>query len=80
MLSKSQYVRGLQCHKSLWLYKNKPELRQKQDAQQESLFETGNTAGDLACQLFPNGIEIEFNTQDELIGFTESHYCFYRWY
>ena len=22
-LSKSQYIRGLQCHKSLWLYKNK---------------------------------------------------------
>lgn len=64
MLSKSQYVRGLQCYKSLWLYKNRPALIQKPDAQQESLFKTGNTVGDLACQLFPGGIEIEFNPKD----------------
>ena len=64
MLSKSQYVRGLQCHKSLWLYKNRPDLIEKPDAQQESLFKTGNTVGDLACQLFPGGVEIEFNPKD----------------
>ncbi len=61
MLSKSQYIRGLQCQKSLWLYKNKPELRKIADKAQESLFNTGNTVGVLAKQLFPNGIEIEFD-------------------
>jgi hypothetical protein len=30
-LSKSQYIRGLQCHKSLWLYNHKLELRDKPD-------------------------------------------------
>lgn len=64
MLSKSQYIRGFQCHKSLWLFKNKPELLEKPDAQQESLFETGNTVGELACDLFPGGVGIEFNPKD----------------
>ncbi|MBI5874949.1 MAG: hypothetical protein HZB81_03740 [Deltaproteobacteria bacterium] len=30
-ISKSQFMRGLQCHKSLWLYKNKPGLRTEPD-------------------------------------------------
>jgi len=59
-LSKSQYIRGLQCHKSLWLYKNKQELRDTPDSSQESLFNTGNQVGELACKLFPNGVEIKF--------------------
>lgn len=61
MLSKSQYVRGLQCHKSLWLYKNQPELRVKPNAQQQSKFDTGHLVGGLACQLFPGGVEIQFD-------------------
>ena len=64
MLSKSQFIRGLQCHKSLWLLKHRKELRDKPDAQQQALFETGHTVGDLACQLFPGGVEIEFDPQN----------------
>lgn len=63
-LSKSQYIRGLQCHKSLWLYKNKPELRDIPNQAQESLFNTGYDVGDLAKQLFPNGLEIEFDSSN----------------
>ncbi len=63
-LSKSQYIRGLQCHKSLWLYKNRPELRDAPDAQTESGFEIGYQVGDLAKDLFPSGIEIEFDADD----------------
>ena len=59
-LSKSQYIRGLQCHKSLWLYKNKPELRDTPNQAQESLFNTGFDVGDLAKELFPDGVEIKF--------------------
>ena len=59
-ISKSQYIRGLQCHKSLWLYKNKPELRETSNQAQESLFNIGFDVGDLAKQLFPHGVEIEF--------------------
>ncbi len=60
-LSKSQYIRGLQCHKSLWLYKNKPELRDTPNQAQESLFNTGQDVGELAKKLFPNGVEIKFD-------------------
>ena len=63
-LSKSQYIRGLQCYKSLWLYKNKPELRDTPDAQSESAFNTGYQVGDLAKELFPNGVEIEFDSSN----------------
>lgn len=63
-ISKSQYIRGLQCPKSLWLHKNNPELKNELDSKSESLFDTGNKVGDLAKQLFPDGIEIEFNSDD----------------
>ena len=72
-LSKSQYIRALQCYKSLWLYKNKPQLRDIPDEAQQSLFNTGYQVGDLAKELFPNGIEIEFNSDnfDEMIQKTK---------
>ena len=64
LLSKSQYLRGLQCHKSLWLYKNRPELRDIADGQESTLFNTGHTVGNCAKQLFPGGVEIEFTPGD----------------
>jgi hypothetical protein len=63
-LSKSQYIRGLQCSKSLWLYKNRPELRSEPDTQTEALFETGYRVGDLGKELFPGGVEIAFDPSD----------------
>jgi hypothetical protein len=66
MLSKSQYTRGLQCHKSLWLLKNNPNLRAKPGTSQTNMFETGNRVGYLACQLFPGGVEIEFEPSNFL--------------
>ena len=63
-LSKSQYIRGLQCHKSLWLHKNKPELKDTPNSQSESLFNTGHNVGELACKLFPNGTEIKFDSSN----------------
>ena len=54
----------MQCHKSLWLYKNNPELRDTPDHAQESLFNTGHSVGELAKDLFPHGIEIEFDTSN----------------
>lgn len=63
-LSKSQYIRGLQCHKSLWLYKNQLNLRDTPDHQAESSFNTGYDVGELAKELFPNGVEIEFDNSN----------------
>lgn len=59
-LSKSQYTRGLQCKKSLWLKKNTPELLTKPDKAMQAVFETGNQVGEFACSLFPNGKEIPY--------------------
>ena len=63
-LSKSQYVRGLQCHKSLWLYKHKRELMTPTSRRQEFIFANGHRIGKLAQDLFPGGTEIEHDRQN----------------
>lgn len=72
-LSKSLYTRGLQCVKALWLRKYKKDVLTPPDASAQAIFETGNLVGDLACKLFPNGIEIPYeNTSyDEKIALTQ---------
>lgn len=59
-LSKSQFIRGLQCHKSLWLYRNRYELRTEPDDFQQAIFNTGTNVGILAQQLFAGGHEIVY--------------------
>jgi hypothetical protein len=54
-LSKSLFTRGLQCHKSLWLYKFRPELRAQPDAALQARFDMGTEVGILAQELFPGG-------------------------
>lgn len=60
-LSKSQFTRGLQCDKSLWLYHHKRKLREVPDETQQAVFDTGTQVGILAQQLFPNGEEIVYS-------------------
>lgn len=57
MLSKSKITRGLQCPKSLWLYKNQPELRGEISASQQAIFDTGTNVGLLAQQKFVGGVD-----------------------
>ncbi len=61
-LSKSLFTRGLQCHKSLWLYKFKPELRARPDARLQARFDTGTEVGILAQQLRPGGHALEYKS------------------
>ena len=56
-LSKSTFLRGLQCHKSLYLYKNFYKLRDEISSSQQAIFNQGTNVGILAQQLFPNGID-----------------------
>tara|TARA_A100001015_G_scaffold305713_1_gene398828 strand:- start:1643 stop:3118 length:1476 start_codon:yes stop_codon:yes gene_type:complete len=63
-ISKSQYIKGLQCHKALWLLKNKPELKAKPSESLQVIFDTGSEVGKLAQQLYPSGVEIEFNPKN----------------
>lgn len=60
-LSKSLYIKGLQCHKALWLHKNRSELKSKPSAAQQAAFESGTDVGLLAQQLFPGGIEVPYD-------------------
>ena len=59
-LSKTLYIRGLQCDKSLWLKKHKSSVLTPPDSKIQSLFDGGHRFGELACKLFPNGKEIVF--------------------
>ena len=57
-LSKSAYIRGIQCRKSLYLNKKRPFLRDKLPAEQRAKFERGHAIGALAHQIFPNGVNL----------------------
>jgi len=56
ILSKSTYIRGLQCYKSLYLNKFRPYLRDKISEEQLAKFARGHSVGKVAQQLFPGGI------------------------
>jgi hypothetical protein len=56
ILSKSTYIRGLQCYKSLYLNKFRPYLRDKISEEQLAKFARGHAVGKVAQQLFPGGI------------------------
>jgi hypothetical protein len=60
-LSKSQYIRGLQCHKSLWLYKHRKGLLEAPDASTQARFDSGTFIGELAQELFPDGKGVIFD-------------------
>ena len=59
-LSKSLFVRGVRCHKSLYLSKYKPELKDEVSADTEKRFEAGYEIGDLAQTLFPGGVLVPY--------------------
>jgi hypothetical protein len=54
MLSKSRYLKGLKCHKALWLNHHKREEAYYPESTIQK-FAVGNTAGELAQQYFPGG-------------------------
>lgn len=56
ILSKSTFIRGDQCLKSLYLHKNRPFLRDKLAPEQLAKFRRGHEVGKLAWELFPGGI------------------------
>jgi len=72
-LSKSLYIRGLQCLKSLWLKKYKSEILTPPDEQSLAIFTIGDEVGKLAYHLFPNGKKVSFKgtTFDEKIALTK---------
>ena len=59
-LSKSRFIRGLQCHKALWLLTHRPELQDKISPAQQAIFDSGSGVGKVAQGLFPNGVEVPY--------------------
>lgn len=57
VLSKSTFIRGLQCEKSLYLYKHNYNLRDEISQQLQVIFNQGTNVGILAQDLFPSGVD-----------------------
>lgn len=72
-LSKSLFIRGRQCHKSLWLHKYQPELGEEADASLQARFRSGHEIGNLAQKLFPGGVEVPYDglTHPEQLAMTK---------
>jgi hypothetical protein len=63
-LSKSTFLRGSQCKKSLYLHWHQPELKDKPSAMQLAIFSQGTDVGKLAQHLFPGGIDAGIHVPD----------------
>lgn len=73
-LSKSQYVRGSQCVKSLWLYRHARHLQTPVDAEQQAIFDAGTEFGILAQRLFPHAklITADHRHPEEAVAQTQA--------
>jgi hypothetical protein len=56
-ISKSTFLRGAQCKKSLYLNWHHPELKDKVSAMQQAIFSQGTEVGKIAQRLFPGGVD-----------------------
>lgn len=57
-LSKSTFIRGVQCEKSFYLHKKRPFLRDRLSAEQLAKFNRGHNVGIFARELFPGGVDM----------------------
>ena len=74
LISKSSFIRGQQCHKSLWLHFNQPDERDEISETQQRIFDTGNSVGSYAQKLFPGGIDASRGAHErisEAVAYTQ---------
>ncbi len=71
-LSKSKIVRGMQCHKSLYLSVHHPELEPEVSETQQAIFDTGNEVGLAAQGMFPGGVTIAAQPRDPAQAFADT--------
>jgi hypothetical protein len=57
IISKSSFIRGTKCPKSLYLHFFQPEEQDEISEGQQNIFDIGHSVGFLAQQLFPGGID-----------------------
>ncbi len=58
ILSKSTYIKGLQCEKALYMFKKHPYLRDHISIEQRAKFQRGTDVGVLAHACFPGGVDM----------------------
>ncbi len=56
LLSKSSFIKGLQCEKHLFLYKYHYNEMDELSEMQKAIFKRGTNVGELAHKLFPGGV------------------------
>lgn len=64
-LSKSSFIKGLQCEKQLYLYKHHYNWQDKVGANLQAVFDRGHEVGELAQGLFPGGVDASFKSPRE---------------
>ena len=67
ILSKSTYIKGLQCEKALYMQKKHPYLRDKLSFEQRAKFQRGTDVGVLAHEVFPDGIDMSPNSPSQFL-------------
>jgi hypothetical protein len=72
-LSKSRFMAGLQCHKSLYLQLYAPELTAQLDAATTVRFGVGTAVGELARQRFADGELIAYDHQHHADAEAQTH-------
>lgn len=66
VLSKSTFIKGLQCPKALYLYKNRYFLRDPVSPEQRAKFNRGTNVGVYARDLFPGGVDASPKTHFQM--------------
>ncbi len=69
ILSKSSFIRGIQCKKSLYLYKHNYKMRDAISPSKQALFSRGINVGIIARDIFPGGIDV---TPESVFKYSES--------
>jgi hypothetical protein len=68
-LSKSKFIKSLQCQKAIYLNKYHKDLADDITAEQKAIFSQGTNVGELAQLLFPGGTDV---TPDDFYNFKPS--------
>ncbi|MBT3395202.1 DUF2779 domain-containing protein [archaeon] len=65
LLTKSKYLAGLQCPKYLWVQYHDRDRIPEPGAMAKHLFKEGDKVGEMAKKLYPEGIDISFDSFKE---------------
>ena len=65
ILSKSTYIKGLQCEKALYMTKKHPYLRDRLSIEKRAKFQRGTDVGILAQEYFPGGVNMAPNAPSQ---------------